>query len=165
MIFGVGVHVPMVYESHPRSPLTILYEVSTVANRTQKLVLSFIALAWVSLVAILATAPEIYDQVLKLPNGGVRLAELGFLVAITVFIAFLSIGVLRRWRWAFWLIVVAFLFGVLRVPASALQLTGVLPAAFPSWYVLLQALLGLVQFTIGILMLVVYRRAGIWGAF
>ena len=135
------------------------------ANRTQKLVLGFFALAWVSLVAILAAAPEIYDQALKLPDGGDPPAELGFLVAITAFIAFLSIGVLRRWRWAFWLIVVAFLFGVLRVPASVLQLTGVLPAAFPRWYVLLQALLGLLQFTIGILMLVGYRRAGVWGAF
>jgi hypothetical protein len=144
---------------------TILREVSAVANRTQKLVLSFFALAWASLVAILTTAPEIYDQALKLPDGGDRLAELGFLVAITAFIAFLSIGVLRRWRWAFWLIVVAFFFGVLRVPASVLQLTGVLPAAFPSWYVLLQALLGVVQFTIGLLMLIGYRRAGAWGAF
>ena len=135
------------------------------ANRTQKLVLSFFALAWVSLVVILATAPEIYDQALNLPDGGHPLAELGFLAAISAFIAFLSIGVLRHWRWAFWLIVVAFLFGVLRVPASALQLTGVLPSAFPSWYVLLQALLGLLQFAIGILMLVGYRRAGIWGAF
>jgi hypothetical protein len=45
-----------------------------------------------------------------------------------------------RWRWTFWLIVVAFLFGVLRVPASILELTGVLPAAGPTWYVLFQAL-------------------------
>jgi hypothetical protein len=136
-----------------------------VANRTQKLVLGFFALAWVSLVTILATAPEIYDQALKLPDSSDRLAEVGFVVAITAFITLLSIGVLRRWRWAFWLIVIAFLFGVLRIPASVLQLTGVLPAVFPGWYVLLQALLGVLQFTIGVLMLVGYRRAGVWGAF
>jgi hypothetical protein len=44
----------------------------------------------------------------------------------------LGVGVLRRWRWTFWLVLVAFLFGVLRVPASILELMGWLPAAGPS---------------------------------
>jgi hypothetical protein len=35
------------------------------------------------------------------------------------------VGVVRRWRWTFWLILVAFLFGVLRVPAAVLQFTGI----------------------------------------
>jgi hypothetical protein len=39
----------------------------------------------------------------------------------------LAVGVVRRWRWTFWLILVAFLFGVLRVPVAALQLTGSWP--------------------------------------
>lgn len=72
---------------------------------------------------------------------------------------------LRRWRWTFWLILVAFLFGLLRVPASALELAGVLPAAGPTWYVLFQALVGLLQFAIGSLMVAGYRRAGAWGNF
>ena len=72
---------------------------------------------------------------------------------------------LRRWRWTFWLIVVAFLFGVLRVPASALELWGVLPTAAPTWYVLCQALLGLLQFALGPAMVAGYRRAGVWGIF
>ena len=84
---------------------------------------------------------------------------------ISAFITLLAIGVVRRWRWTFWLIVVAFFFGVLRVPASVLELWGVLPAAAPAWYVLCQALLGLLQFAIGLAMLAGYRRAGIWGAF
>jgi hypothetical protein len=73
--------------------------------------------------------------------------------------------VLGRWRWTFWLIAVAFLFGVLRIPASVLTLEGVLPADGPTWYVLYQGFLGLVQFAIALLMLVGYRRAGAWGAF
>ncbi len=60
---------------------------------------------------------------------------------------------------------VAFILGVLRVPASALQLTGVLRADVPTWYVLLQALIGLIQLAIGLAMLVGYRRAGVWGTF
>ena len=129
------------------------------------LVLGFFLLAWAGLVVILAAAPEVYDQTLKLPPGDRRPAEIAFLAAISAFIALLGLGVLRRWRWMFWLIVVAFLFGVLRVPASILELTGALPAAGPTWYVLFQALVGLLQCAIGLAMLAGYRRAGVWGAF
>lgn len=133
-------------------------------NGTQALVLGFFAMAWASLVVILMAAPGVYDGAIELPAGS-RAAELAFLGAIFAFIAVLGVGVLRRWRWAFWLILVAFLFGLLRVPASLLELAGVLPAAGPTWYALFQALLGLVQFAIGSLMVVGYRRAGTWGAF
>jgi hypothetical protein len=94
-------------------------------NRTQALVLGIFLLAWTSLLVILVAAREVYDQALGLPTGH-RTAELGLLAALTGFIALLAIGVVRRWRWAFWLILVAFLFGVLRVPVASLQLVGVL---------------------------------------
>ena len=135
------------------------------ANRTQLLVLGFFLLVWAGLVAILVAAPAVYDQALRLPPGDHRSAELAFLAALSAFIALLGLGVLRCWRWTFWLIVVAFLFGVLRMPASILELTGVLRAAGPTWYVLVQALIGLLQFAIAVAMLVGYRRAGVWGAF
>lgn len=51
-------------------------------------------------------------------------------------IGVLGVGTLRRWRWTFWLIVVAFLFGVLHMPASILEVAGVLPATGTNWYVL-----------------------------
>jgi hypothetical protein len=44
-----------------------------------------------------------------------------------------------------------------------LQVTGVLDADGPTWYVLFQGLLGVVQFVIGLTMVAVYRRDGIWG--
>jgi hypothetical protein len=113
-------------------------------NRTQALVLGFLLLAWTSLLVILVAAPEVYDQALGLPTGD-RTAELGFLAALTGFIALLVIGVVRRWRWTFWLILVAFLAGVLRVPVAILQLTGVLAARGPTWYVVVQGLLGVVS--------------------
>jgi hypothetical protein len=131
-------------------------------NKTQALVLGFFGLAWASLVVLLVLAPDVYGRAL-----GLHSAEAGllFLVAISAFIALLAIGAIRRWRWAFWLIFVAFLFGPLRVVASVLALSGVLPADGPPWYVLYQATLGLVQFIIALAMLAGYRQAGAWGAF
>jgi hypothetical protein len=134
-------------------------------NRTQVLVLGFLLLAWTSLLIILAAAPAVYDQALRLPTGDRRTAEIGFLAAISGFIALLGVGVVGRWRWTFWLVLVAFLFGVLRVPVAILQLTGILAADGPTWYVAFQGLLGVLQFAIGLAMVAGYRRAGVWGAF
>jgi hypothetical protein len=128
-------------------------------------VLGFFILAWASLVTILIATPEVYDQALHLPAGDRRLFELAFLAALSIFLTLLGVGVVRRWRWTFWLIVVAFIAGVVRVPASILQLSGVLPVESPTWYVLLQAFIGLVQVAIGLAMLAGYRRSGVWGSF
>jgi hypothetical protein len=128
-------------------------------------VLGFFILAWASLVTILIATPEVYDQALHLPASDRRLFELAFLAALSIFLTLLGVGVVRRWRWTFWLIVVAFIAGVVRVPASILQLSGVLPVESPTWYVLLQAFIGLVQVAIGLAMLAGYRRSGVWGSF
>ena len=133
-------------------------------NRTQALVLGFFLMALVSLVVILVAAPEVYDQALRLPGAG-GAAEIAFLAALTGLIALLAVAVVRRWRWAFWLILVAFLAGVLRVPVAILQLTGAVPADVPTWYVAFQGLIGVVQLAIGLAMLAGYRRSGVWGAF
>jgi hypothetical protein len=84
---------------------------------------------------------------------------------LTAFLGLLTVGVLRRWRWTFWLVLLAFLAGVLRVPVAILQLTGVLAADVPIWYVTFQGVIGLAQVAIGLAMLAGYRRAGLWGAF
>lgn len=135
-------------------------------NRTQQLVLGFSVLACVALIAILAAAPEVYEQLLRLPGGEPKLPMLAFLTALSTFLMLLGVGVVRRWRWTFWLVLVAFLIGgVLRVPASILQLREMLPTDFPAWYLMLQALIGGVQVAIGLLMVVGYRRDGVWGSF
>ena len=133
-------------------------------NSTQALVLGFFLMALASLLVILLAAPEVYDQALRLPGTG-RATEIAFLAALTAFITLLAVGVVRRWRWAFWLILVAFLAGVLRVPVAILQLTGALAADAPIWYVAFQGLIGLAQLAIGLAMLAGYRRSGVWGAF
>jgi hypothetical protein len=133
-------------------------------NRTQALVLGFLLVAVTSLLVILAAAPEVYDQALRLPTGN-RTAEIASRAVLSGFITLLGISVVRRWRWTFWLILVAFLAGVLRVPVAILQLTGVMAADAPRWYVSFQGLLGVLQFAIGLAMVTGYRRAGVWGAF
>jgi hypothetical protein len=136
-----------------------------VINRTQALVLGFVAVMWVSLVVILVAAPEVYAETFgRLPTD-LHTAEAGFLALITAFLGLLAIGVLRRWRWIFWLLTVAFLSGALHVPAALLELTGVISTVDPAWYVLLQAVVGLVQFALGLLMVAGCRREGTWGAF
>jgi hypothetical protein len=134
-------------------------------NRTQAVVLGFVVLAWLSLIGILVAAPEILDGVRRVPPGDRLPTEVAFLVGLSAFIAFLAVGVVRRWRWMFWLVLVAFLAGILRVPASILQLTGILSSDGPRWYTVVQAGIGLVQFAIGLAMLTGLRKSGTWGPF
>ena len=61
-------------------------------------------------------------------------------------------------------ILLAFLAGILRVPTSVMQLAGDIPAQGPPWYVVLQAVVGLTQFLIALLMVAGYRKGGIWGS-
>jgi hypothetical protein len=133
-------------------------------NRTQGLVLGFFLVVVGSLLVIFVAAPDVYDQALRLPPSWPWWAGIAFLAALCAFIGVLAVGVLRRWRWMFWLILVAFLAGALRVPVAILQLTGVLAADTPAWYVGFQGLIGLAQFAIGLAMLASWRRAGVWGA-
>jgi hypothetical protein len=77
----------------------------------------------------------------------------------------LSTGVIRGWRWTFWLILIVFLVGIVRVPAAALQLAGIVPRQGPVWDAVFQAVVGLIQFVIALAMLAGYRKAGVWGAF
>jgi purine-cytosine permease-like protein len=132
-------------------------------NRTQALVLWFVLVAWLSLIVILVAAPEVYDE--ALPALGHRPAvEIAFLVLLSAFLGLLAVGVLRRWRWIFWLVLIAFRLGLVRVPVAVLQLLGQLAPDGPAWYVVLQGVSGVIQFVIALVMLADYRRAGTWGA-
>jgi len=135
-------------------------------NRTKASVLALFAVYWVIVVVILAAARDVYDGQLPQavrPSGDRRPAEIGTLLVLTALFAVLSTGVIRGWRWTFWLILVVFMAGILHAPASALQLAGIVPRQGPAWYVALQAAVGLIQFVIALAMLAGYRKAGVWG--
>jgi hypothetical protein len=138
-------------------------------NHTKALVLALFAVYWVTVVTILVAARDVYDsllpQAVRSPGNNQQSAEVGTLLVLTGLFALLSTGVIRGWRWTFWLILVVFLVGIVRVPTAALQLAGISARQDPAWYVVLQAVVGLTQFVIALAMLAGYRKAGIWGAF
>src|SRR5438094_5943435 len=134
-----------------------------VLNRTQLLVIGFLVLVWIALVAILLLSPQVYAQTLRQVGGDNRAVESSFLIALSALITLLVVGVFRRWRWTFWLILVAFFFGVLRLPASVLQIAGILATSGPSWYEALQGAIGVAQFLIALAMFMGYRKGVIWG--
>src|SRR5260370_27327639 len=136
-----------------------------ILKRTQLLVVGFFAFAWIALVAVLVRSPEVCTQTLRKVGGDSLAIEASFLIALSALIAFLVVGIFRRWQWTFWLVLIAFFFGALRIPASALQLAGMMPASGPIWYEALQGVIGVVQFLIAIAMFVGYRKAGVWGEF
>jgi hypothetical protein len=51
------------------------------------------------------------------------------------------------------------------VPVAALKLTVYLPSGDPTWYVVLPAVVGVIQFLIAAAMFIGYRRSGLWGDF
>ena len=104
-------------------------------------------------------------QTLRRVGGDSLAIEAAFVITLSALIAFLVVGVVRRWQLTFWLVLIAFFFGVLRVPASALQLAGMMPASGPAWYEAMQGVIGAVQLLIAIAMVAGYRKAGIWGDF
>lgn len=133
-------------------------------NRTQWLVLAFFLAAWVTVVTILALSPQVYRPGLARAPSSLRVAEIVFVVALSGLIGVISVGVVRRWRWLFWLILAAFFLGVLRVPVTVLELSGHMTASGPAWYIAVQGVATVVQFAIALLMLAGYRRSGVWGA-
>lgn len=136
-------------------------------NRTKVLVLALFAVYWVTLVVLLVAARGFYEsqlpQALRLPGNNQLPGEIGTLLAATALFAVLSTGVIRSWRWTFWLILIVFLVGIVRVPAAALGLAGIVPSQDSVWDVVLQAVVGLIQFVIALAMLSGYRKAGVWG--
>jgi hypothetical protein len=94
--------------------VTVNQNHSMTINRTQAIVIVFFLLAWLSLLGILLTVPDVLDATLRLPQGDHRPAELAFLLALSAFLTLLAVGVFRRWRWTFWLVLVAFLASLLR---------------------------------------------------
>jgi hypothetical protein len=138
---------------------------SLAINRTQRLVLGFFVVAWVMLAVILVLSQSVREVTLRRMPGTGTPVILAFMVALLSFLTVLGIGVVRRWRWLFWPLLVAFAVGLVRVPLAVLQLSGQMAPEGPDWYVALQGVIGVVQIGLAYAMFAGYRRSGPWGAY
>lgn len=138
----------------------------TSANRLRAALLAFCGIAVAILIAVYTVAPEIYVQTLMLrpdPADAHPLAATALMGAIAVLVAVLAVGIVRRWRWLFWLVMAAFTLSALQIVALPFELAGILPPQFPVWYALSRGVVAVVQLVIGIWMIRLYRRCGVWG--
>jgi hypothetical protein len=134
-------------------------------RRLQRTLLAFFLLAALLLVEVYVAAPSIYTNTLLLalaPTQHYPTAAPLLLVGIGGFLAIVMIGILRRWRWVFWLVLVAFGGMILDIPATILQLMGILPSLFPVWYSLCRMGASLVAVGIAVWMVLIYRHYGVW---
>jgi hypothetical protein len=124
-----------------------------VVNRTQVVVVGFFASVWLALVVIFIAEPSLYNtQLHEMGLAGQPGLRAAFVAAVGLLVIVLTIGTWRLWRWLFWLLVVAFAAGVVRIPLFAVQLLGLAPLDVPVWYAGLQAIIGCMQAAIAIAM-------------
>jgi hypothetical protein len=136
------------------------------SHRLERLLIAFFLLIALSVLVVYIADPSIYTQGLSLkPSATDRypIPATLFLAGLLAFIAVVIIGILRHWRWLFWLLLVAFGASILQIPATILQLAGILPDIFPAWYSLYRMGIALLEVGFAIWMLWIYRQYGVWG--
>jgi hypothetical protein len=142
-----------------------LHQKKTV-ERLSTVIIAFFVLAALSVLVVYFADPTIYTKVLMLESNTVDRYPLPatlFLIALLTFITILIFGVTKHWRWLFWLLLIANSFSILEVPATILQLTGVINDPYPVWYSLFRMGIALIQVGIAIWMIRVYFQYGVWG--
>jgi hypothetical protein len=135
------------------------------ARRLERVLIVFFVLAVLFALVVYIADPSIYAKTLSLapfPADRYPLPVILFLLGLVVFLAILSVGVVRHWRWLFWLLLLAFGASVLQVPAAILQFAGVLPDPYPLWYSLIRMGVAIVEVGIAVWMIQIYRHAGVW---
>src|SRR5437867_5965639 len=135
-------------------------------QRLSAVIIAFFVLAALSALAVYIADPIIYTKVLMLESTTADrypLAATLFLIALLILITVLIVGVLRHWRWLFWLLLLANSFSILEVPATILQLNGVIPNPFPTWYSLYRMSIAVIQVGIAIWMIRILYKYGVWG--
>ncbi len=134
-------------------------------RRLERLLLTFFLLAALFLLAVYVAAPSMYTQTLLLqpsPTDRYPFPVTLFLVVIVGCISILMVGVVRHWRWVFWLLLVAFGGMILEIPATIFQLAGIFPRIFPVWYSLCRMEGAMIAVAIAVWMLQIYRHYGVW---
>lgn len=136
-----------------------------IARRLEIVLLVFFVLAVLFALGVYIADPSIYAKMLSLapfPADRYPLPVMLFLLGLVVLLAIVSVGVVRHWRWVFWLVLVAMGASVLQVPAAILQFAGVLPDPYPVWYSLIRMGVAIVEVGIAVWMIQIYRHAGVW---
>jgi len=134
-------------------------------QRLSAVLIAFFVLAALSVLVVYFADPSVYTKALMLESTTADrypLASTLLLVALLTFITVLIIGVTKHWRWLFWLLLIANCFSILEVPATILQLTGVISDPYPIWYSLYRMGVALVQVAIAIWMIRIYFQYGVW---
>ena len=134
-------------------------------RRLQWTLLAFFCLSALVLVVVYVAAPSIYTSTLLLrlsPAERYPAAATLLLASVGGFLAIVMMGVLRRWRWVFWLVLVAAGSMILDIPVTLLQVTGIMPGLFPFWYSLCRMGASLIAVGIFVWMFQLYRRHGVW---
>ena len=134
--------------------------------RLERGIIAFFIFAALLLLLVYIADPAIYAQSLSLtssPSDRYPVAVTLFLVAILAFLTLLTLGVVRHWRWLFWLMLVAFAGSVVQIPVLLLTITGVFPSSDPLWYTLLRVAAGVYELALAVWMIRVYQREGVWG--
>jgi hypothetical protein len=133
--------------------------------RLETAVIAFFILAALSLLVVYVASPSIYAQSLSLtssPADRYPVPVTLFLVGILAVIALLIFGVVRHWRWLFWLILIAFTGSVIQIPVEGLQLLGVFPNPYPVWYSLFRGGVGFIELGFVFWTIQTYRHQGVW---
>ncbi len=133
-----------------------------IGMRLELVIIAFFVLAVLSSLVVYVADPSIYASSLSLKSSLADLYPVPvmlFLVGMIALIALLILGVVRHWRWAFWLTLGAFGSSVLHIPVTLLQIAGILPNADPLWYSLLQIGVAMVEIGIAIWMRISFPSA------
>lgn len=141
----------------------------TIQRRLERVLLTFFAGCTLFAVGVYLFAPSLLTEGLPsswMSIGRSVLPALLVLGGIVLVITLTIIGVLRHWRWLFWLLLIAFGFSVLEIPATLLIWAGVLPpllGPLPLWYGVSRMVVAMIEEGIAVWMFLLYRRAGVWG--
>src|SRR5690242_8905365 len=110
--------------------------------------IAFFILAALSLLVVYLADPSIYIQSLSLtssPADRYPVLVTLFLVGVFAMITLLILGIVRHWRWLFWLILIAFAGSIIQIPIDGLQLLGIFPNPYPVWYSLFRGGVGFIE--------------------
>lgn len=131
----------------------------------EKALIMFVGLLLLSLLIIFAIEPSIYTTALWpgwVPAERYPWPVLLFLSALIAFLGIFMYGVLHHWRWLFWLILIAWTSSIIQIPVEGLQLLGVFPNPYPSWYSLFRGGVGFIELGFAFWMIQTYRHRGVW---